>query len=237
MSRAFTLLEVMVAVAILGLALTVILSAQTGLYTGSAYAQHVSVATGLARCKMTEVEKKLLELGYPELDEMDEGACCDDGDRRDFTCKWKTERVELPEIDTAAQLGSATGDAGAGPLSTIAQLAMNPASFAGDAGLSSIASQLQEGTGGTAGLAQLAMSLVYPTLKPLLEASIRKVTVGVLWKEGTQARDLTIVQYVTYPQRGGFGLATPGAADAGAAPAGPVTPASPLKRLFGKGAN
>jgi general secretion pathway protein I len=230
MSRAFTLLEVMVAVAILGLALTVILSAQTGLYTGSAYAQHVSVATGLARCRMTEVEEKLLRLGYSELDEIDEGACCDDGDRRDFTCKWKIEKVELPAADMTAQMGSMGGDAGAGPLGTIAQLAMNPGSL-GDAGLSNIASQLQEGTGGSAGLAQLAMSLVYPTLKPLLEASIRKVTVSVIWKEGTQDRDLTIVQYVTYPQRGGFGLGVPGAVDAGV----PPVPPSSLKNLFGGG--
>src|SRR5262249_23539385 len=47
--RGFTLLEVMVAVAILGLSLTVILSAQAGLYSGSTYAQHTSVAVGLAR--------------------------------------------------------------------------------------------------------------------------------------------------------------------------------------------
>ena len=36
----------MVAVAILGLSLTVILSAQAGLYAGGNYAQHTSIATG-----------------------------------------------------------------------------------------------------------------------------------------------------------------------------------------------
>jgi general secretion pathway protein I len=213
-SRAFTLLEVMVAVAILGLALTVIVSAQSGLYSGSTYARHVSVATGLARCKMSEVEERLLSLGYPELDELDEGACCDDEGAQGFTCKWKIERVELPEVDTTAALSAAMGDGGTGPLGALAQMAANPQAVGGaDGGISAIASELQQSTGGAAGIAQLAMSMVYPTLKPMLEASIRKVTVSVLWKDGKQERDLTIVQYVTYPQRGGLGLAQRG--DAG----------------------
>ena len=48
-ARGFTLLEVMVAVAILGLGLTAILSAQTGVFASSAHARNLSVATGLAR--------------------------------------------------------------------------------------------------------------------------------------------------------------------------------------------
>src|SRR3954464_9423014 len=91
--RAFTLLEVMVAVAILGLSLTVILSAQAGLYAGGGYAQHTSIATGLLRCRMTEIEERLLKLGYPEADEKDDGSCCDDDLRNDMKCEWKVERI------------------------------------------------------------------------------------------------------------------------------------------------
>ena len=43
-ARAFTLLEVMVAVAILGLGLTVILTAQTGLFSSSKRAAQLSEA-------------------------------------------------------------------------------------------------------------------------------------------------------------------------------------------------
>ena len=53
----------------------VILSAQAGLYSGGAYAQHTSVAIGLARCRMTELEERMLKLGYPEADTSDDGAC------------------------------------------------------------------------------------------------------------------------------------------------------------------
>src|SRR5262249_6670152 len=50
-TRGFTLLEVLVAIAILGLGLTAILSAQTGLFASSMYAEHVSSSIGLLRCR------------------------------------------------------------------------------------------------------------------------------------------------------------------------------------------
>src|SRR5437763_16438717 len=87
----------MVAAAILGLSVTVILSAQAGLYSGGAYAQHTSVAIGLARCRMTEMEERLIKLGYPVADTSDDGACCEDDSRQDMRCSWKVERVELPQ--------------------------------------------------------------------------------------------------------------------------------------------
>ena len=71
--RGFTLLEVLVAIAILGLGLTVILGSQVGLFTNASRGQHLTVATNLARCKMGEIEVKLLKLGYQLTDESDEG--------------------------------------------------------------------------------------------------------------------------------------------------------------------
>jgi general secretion pathway protein I len=215
--RGFTLLEVMVAVAILGLSLTVILSAQAGLYSGGAYAQHTSVAIGLARCRMTEVEERLLKLGFPEADTKDDGACCNDESREDMHCSWKVERVELPrakppDLGTASSAGglglsgglaaaaSALPPSGGSPMATISQLATNPSALAGDAGVAGITSALQ-GMNGPGGIESLAMSFVYPQLKPMLEASIRKLTVSVTWHEGKQDRDITIVQYVTRPMK------------------------------------
>ena len=60
------------------------------------------------------------------------------------------------------------------------------------------------------GLIGMALSMVYPTLKPMLEASIRKVTVAVKWREGAKDRDLSAVQYVTDPREGSL---NPNAAD------------------------
>jgi len=58
--------------------------------------------------------------------------------------------------------------------------------------------------GGSSGIAQMAMTMVYPNLKPMLEASIRKVTVSVEWPEGSKTRNVEAVQYVTNPQQGGI---------------------------------
>ena len=199
----------MVAVAILGLSLTVILSAQAGLYSGGAYAQHTSVAIGLARCRMTELEEELLKLGYPQTDQKDEGACCQDDSRQDMRCSWKVEKIELPqakppELASSAgglALGTPPAGSAASPLGMVTQLASNPQALSGDGGIAAITSALKD-QGGTAGIEAMAMSFVYPTLKLMLEASIRKVTVTVNWKEGLRERDITVVQYVTRPVSG-----------------------------------
>src|SRR5262245_39247254 len=93
----FSLLEVMVAVAILGLGLTAILSAQAGSFSAATHARSLSLATGLARCKMLELEQKLVKDGFAELDENDSGPCCDSDDREAMRCTWKIEKPVLPE--------------------------------------------------------------------------------------------------------------------------------------------
>jgi general secretion pathway protein I len=253
--RAFTLLEVMVAVAILGLSLTVILSAQAGLYAGGSYAQHTSIATGLLRCRMTEIEERLAKLGFPLADENDDGACCEDDSRPDMRCEWKVERIELPTPAPAALASASptsTAGPGGGPLSALMGMGQGaPGGGAAalsqlvspntlslsktDGGISSVASTLQEATGGgVAALAQLAMSFVYPTLKPMLEASIRKVTVKIIWKEGIHKRDISVIQYVTHPMRGD--AITAAAAASGMQPGGlPPTGAPGMGTVPGMG--
>lgn len=237
-SRGFTLLEVMVALAILGLALSAILSAQAGLYNANVQARNVSVAGTAARCKMHEVEEKLLKEGYPELDQSEEGPCCAGDSPAGVSCRWQVERVELPNPPATDPLASLSGgDAGSGggglgPLGALAQAAASPSSLA-DGGIGALSGALSQPTGpngqtGVAGVAGMAMQIVYPQLKPLLEASIRRVTVDVLWNEGPNQRSLRIVQFVTNPQRGlppvvaadpaASGL--PGAGAAGAATGG-----------------
>ena len=62
----------------------------------------------------------------------------------------------------------------------------------------------QLGGSSASGLASMAIGMIYPQLKGMLEASIRKVTVQVYWKEGSTERNLSITQYVTNPQQGGM---------------------------------
>ena len=95
--RAFSLLEVLVAVALFGAVITTILSAEAGLFAGGRAAANMSQATAIARCRMTEIEEKLLRLGFPEIEEKDSSSvCCDDRDVPGYSCDWSVDRVILP---------------------------------------------------------------------------------------------------------------------------------------------
>src|SRR5258708_9956234 len=98
-SRAFSLLEVMFAVAMFGAVVTVILSAQAGLVAGNKSSANMSQAIELGRCRMSELEEKQLKLGYPEIEEKDtRTVCCDDKEGRGFSCDWRGDRVTPPPL-------------------------------------------------------------------------------------------------------------------------------------------
>ncbi len=223
--RGFSLLEVMMAVALFGAVVTTILSAQAGLIAGNQTAANISQAVEIARCRMSEIEEKELKLGFPEIEEKDSSqVCCDDKEVPGYTCEWKVERVTLPQATAlggdggaASILGGGLGlDAGAlgsglppGLGGQLGGMISNPAGGAQldfDAGLQNMGQSLQQSFGGAGaqGLLTMVFSLVYPSLKPLLESAIRRVTVVMSWKEGSVNRDFTLTQYITNPSRAGL---------------------------------
>src|SRR5512133_1071537 len=135
----FSLLEVLVAVAILGLGLTTILSAQAGLFSTSARGANMTRASNLARCKMGELEVVLMRDGYPLTDEKDEGHCCEREDDDGFRCRWMIETVKLPPLNSAdggtdgGLFGNVTGSGLqlGGGLKVDAGLGLNPSKLAG----------------------------------------------------------------------------------------------------------
>ena len=220
-TAAFSLLEVMVAVAILGLGLTVILTAQTGLFSSAKRAAQLSQAVGLARCKMGEIEVQLLKEGYQLTADNEEGPCCEDEETKDMRCKWTVAPVMLPELAMGGGADAGTGmgasGEGEGATSSIEGLNDTLEKAKGDLGSNNTGDAFQALAGalgganpgagpsmGAGALAPMALSMVYPQLKGMLEASIRKVTVQVVWKDGSTDRDLTVVQYLTNPQQGGL---------------------------------
>jgi general secretion pathway protein I len=212
--RGFTLLEVLVAIAILGLGLTAILGAQVGLFSSASRGEKLTVASNLVRCQMEEAEHKLLREGLPVLDETDEGDCCDDeGDPIDgYRCLTKNP-ASMQDGGTAAD-----GE-DLGPLGMLAQLQESAAS--GSEGATSLQG-ISESLGKSAsaeGMGPMVMGMVYPSLKPMLEASIRRLTVTVSWNEGVRTRDLAVTQFIAYPQVGGLG-----AVDGGTPVADEATP-------------
>ncbi|MEY4545713.1 MAG: putative ral secretion pathway protein [Pseudomonadota bacterium] len=221
---AFTLLEVMVAVAILGLGLTTILTAQTGLFSSTKRAGQLSRAVGLARCKMSEIEVQLLKEGYQLTTDNEEGECCED-EASELRCRWTIAPVMLPEL--GAGMGSGA-DAGAGESESEGE-STSMDSVGSNFGQAQDSLMGGDTAGamqamGSSGLASMAMSLVYPQLKGMLEASIRKVTVQVYWKDGATEKDLKVTQYLTNPQAGGLLAVDEGAGGAGAGGAGGAAP-------------
>ncbi len=239
--RGFSLLEVMVAVALLGAVVTVIVSAQAGLVASNQAAANMSQALEVGRCRMSELEEKELKLGFPEIEEKDTSTiCCDDKEVPGFSCDWQIERVTLPQMTSLggegglssllggglgldaglAMLGAGASSALATPMGTVLSNPLGGAQLDFDGGLQNMGQSLTQSFGqslgggaGMSGLLSLVFSLVYPSLKPLLESAIRRVTVVIKWNEGHTARDFTLVQYVTNPSSAGL-LAS--MADAGA---------------------
>jgi len=225
LKRGFTLLEVLMAIAILGLGLSVLLGAQTGLFANASRTEHISLATGLARCRMSEVELDLLQKGYPLVESSGEGMCCMSEMTEGYTCSWKVQRIIMPEmgfgdggieggladqemnIDGGLNLSTSGMGMGSGstpgPLGLLMQLEATKGQNLGQKpDIGSLATQLQGSMGGVDGLASMVLGMVYPTLKPMLEASIRKVKVSVKWHEGSRERTLDLTQYVTDPKQG-----------------------------------
>ncbi|HYP88944.1 MAG TPA: prepilin-type N-terminal cleavage/methylation domain-containing protein [Polyangiaceae bacterium] len=229
-SRGFTLLEVLVAIAILGLGLTIILSSQAGLFSSASRGEHLTTASNLLRCKMSEIELTQAQKGFQLTDENDEGDCCDD-ESDGYTCSWKIERVELPPLpqNTMDQDGGAPPPAGsaqlngpggldmttpqggpglaaAGPFGALMNIQATQGASLGDKPTPASVMQ-QLGSTGSSGMEGMVMGFVYPSLKPMLEASIRRVTVKISWKEGNRPRDMEVTQFLTRPQEGMLGTA------------------------------
>ena len=204
----FTLLEVLMAIAILGLGLTVLMGAQTGLFANAKRAERLSLATNIARCRMSELELELLSKGYPLIDQESEGDCCMGEPDETFRCSWKIQRVELPEtsgLEGEADGGSADSvdSTSTGALGALMDIQEKGSAALGEgADITSLAENLGSASAGADGLVSMVMGFVYPSLKPMLEASIRKIVVTVSWKEGIKERSLVVTQFVTDPRQG-----------------------------------
>ncbi|HEX8537172.1 MAG TPA: prepilin-type N-terminal cleavage/methylation domain-containing protein, partial [Cystobacter sp.] len=78
-TRGFTLLETVVALAILALALMAIFDINSGAVANHAYAKKLTVATLLARSKMTDLEQKLYDEGFSNDDQEESGDFSSEG--------------------------------------------------------------------------------------------------------------------------------------------------------------
>ena len=242
MSRAFTLLEVLVALAVLALGLMAVGDLAGTALRQHGYARDLTMATALARGKMAELEETYEDKGFKDFDETEEGDFADQG-HPEFA--W---RVELRKPDTTLApeqlLGVLLGQSGADS-STQELLQKLLGTQAGGAGAQA-GGQAQGAPGGPLGG---ALSAQLTAFGEQLKKSFRQMTLTVAWRDGRTRHqfDVTTHLVVLNPRAPGGargaspdvppnlqaagGVGVPGAAAPGApgtaAPGSPGFPVQP----------
>jgi len=183
----FTLIEVMVAIAILAISLTAIFASEAGAIQAGSRARMTTTATFHARCKMGEVLEQVASEGLPAIDDEVRDDCCDGAEMEGFTCVTNIDRIVLPD-DFGADQG---GEAGDDPLAAL--------TGGGDDPAAAIDSVLGGGVD-TGGFGDLAMSLALPVIKPAIEEQVRRATVHVKWRIGNRDREQTVTRFLVAEQ-------------------------------------
>jgi prepilin-type N-terminal cleavage/methylation domain-containing protein len=188
----FTLLEVMISMAILALALTTIAGINANSFEESNYARWLTVATLLARSKMIDVEEQLRKDGFGDSDKEFDGDFSDEGYPN---MKWSATCRKV-EVDVGQLVGGLMGgEASAEGLPDAVQ------SFIG--GTKAPAEAPAGGEGGapsdlSAMLGGGGMEVIFKQVGETLANSIREITLEITWGRGkTDIETIKFVQYVT----------------------------------------
>lgn len=192
-TSAFTLLEVMVAVAILGIALTAIFSSEAGAIKMAHRSRKVGIGVQLARCKMGEIEEKIAKEGLPAVFASETDECCEGAEVEGFSCDWEINRIVLPdEMFEGSEEEEPEPGTQSVPASDMDFSTLDPTD----------PMELLSGGGENlmGDMASMAMEFVYPVLKPAFEEQIRRVTVKVRWNEGNSEHTFDVTQYVVAEQ-------------------------------------
>jgi len=203
--RGFTLIEVLVAIAILGVGLTAILAAQAGTFTALSHARNLSQSTGLLRCKMSEVEDDLRTAGFAQNDVVEgSGPCCDQATQFRMTCAWRVERPTFPDPklgvgDINANLdlsgGSTPGQSGAGSLVNAMHGGME---LPQNGNLGDMAQAITQGGGNISDtITTMFMGIAYPEMQQVFENGTRKISVTITWNEGKVPFSSDLVEWYT----------------------------------------
>jgi prepilin-type N-terminal cleavage/methylation domain-containing protein len=168
----FSLLEVMVSLAILGMSLVIVSRIVTGNVRATNHSRMTTAATFLARTRISMMEQSLQEYGFGEMDGEDTGDFARDGFP---SFRWYTnvERIELP-ADSTQKVQQA---------SSAKMTTNNPMEM------------LSGFMGGF-------MSTLMDPIRLGLQESVRKITVRVKWNEAGKPEQLMdVVLFLTDPSR------------------------------------
>jgi general secretion pathway protein I len=196
--RGFTLLEVMVALALLASALMAMADLAGGALRNHAYARDLSAATLLARGRLVALEQKYEDQGFKDFDETEEGNFSDEGKPE---MRWSAQFVK-PNADLSAEQLFATlaGASGGDPQELVAKLmgAGGAAPGSASSGGSSGGSPPQGGVatnplaGAMTGMLQTQLTALGETLKK----SFRELRFTVSWRDGKATHDFTVTTHL-----------------------------------------
>jgi general secretion pathway protein I len=168
----FSLLEVMVSLAILAMTLVVLSRIVTSNVVAANHSRMTTAATFLARSRISMMEQSLLEYGFGELDGEDRGTFAEEGFPK-FRWYSYVERIEMPanaaqEVQDVANKKTQSN---------------NPMEM------------LSGFMGGF-------MSTLMEPIRLGLQESVRKLTVKVMWDEpGKPEQSFEVVTFMTDPSR------------------------------------
>lgn len=169
----FSLIEVMISLAILGMSLVIVSRIVTGNVRATHHSRMTTAATFLARTRIALMEQSLQEYGFAEMDGEDTG----DFSREGFpSFRWytKVERIELP-ADATQKMQQASSKQ---MLNTNNPLEMLSGFMGG------------------------FMSTLMEPIRLGLQESVRKITVRVKWNEaGKPEQTMDVVLFLTDPSR------------------------------------
>jgi general secretion pathway protein I len=190
----FTLLEVMISLAILSVSLVAISGLTGGAVAMEAYSRRATEATLLLRAKMNDLEDQLHKDGFSDFDDDKRGTFEEEGAP---AYAWRAEilkpDVQIDPAQLLSLLGVGTGKTGdasksGNPLTQ--GLAAAAGALGSSAGMPGMPGAANLAGGPFAGLLQGQAQGFIETLKK----SVREVRVTVSWKDGKEERSISASQ-------------------------------------------
>jgi general secretion pathway protein I len=229
--RGFTLLEVMIGLALLALGLVVLIKGTTGNIMTAKRAQMMGIVTDLARAKMLDIEEKLMKEGFTDTDQSEEDHDFSEEGWPELKYSYKVEPVELPSFDQLSSIAQGKGSAaGSGARGSAAGSDDSDGSFENSA-LGGILSMLG---GGSADIESQAgasfLQTYYQLVQDSLKASVRKVSLTVKYDVLGEQNELTTVAFFTDAaglDKGLLGAVNSAAEDTGSGATGGSGPRPP----------
>ena len=223
----FTLLEVMIALALLAAALMAVADLCGNALRNHAYARDLSAATLLARGKLAELEQTYEDRGFKDFDEQEQGDFSDSG-RPDV--RWRLEVVK-PSADLSAEQLMSMLAGVSDPDQLMAKVMGASGGPPGSSGSSGPTS-----TSPLAGMIGTVLKTQLTAFGETVKKSLRELRFTISWRDGTVPRGFTVTTHllVLNPRapnnaRGDNPEVPPNLTTVPAAPTQPAAPGGPKK--------